>query len=802
MKYTLVVITSFFLFNINLVGQAPPCLEIEWSHNFGGSGNEIANEVIQTSDGNYLVVGFSESTNVDLTGNFGKEDFWVVKLDSLGEIIWEKNYGGFDTDKASSVVETEMGDFLVAGSSLSIGNDVSSNYGNEDIWVIKINSDGILLWEKNYGGFDNENAEDIQLTSDGGIIVTGYSESNEGDLTGNKGDFDFWIFKTDASGNLQWQKNLGGSSADWGYGVKENSSGEFIVAGSTFSSNGDVSDNNGFYDFWIVKLSQSGTLVWERNFGGITEERAYALELTQNEEIIAAGTSISSDGDVGGNNGGNDAWFVKLNQNGDLIWSHNYGGIQEDRSFSIWETNDKGFITAGFSRSSNADVNNNYGGKDGWLIKLVEDGNMEWEQNYGGTKEDRFFSVQQTSDDGFIACGFSFSDDLDLESNYGNRDFWVIKLTPDSFEIDLGVDTTLCLGDSLILKAGLDETFSFEWQDTSVDSMFLVTQPGEYWVIATRNTCMLSDTVLIDYVSEESVALGGDTILCEGETVLLQSELDGAKYLWHNGDTTETFLVEEKGLYWLEIQKGACAYRDSVDVDYVTIDIELGNDTLLCEGVALNLNASFLNAEYFWQDGKVSPTYLVENPGLYFVDVLVGGCSDSDSIQIDYQFRPDTILPLYTTICENEIIYLDLFDLNAEDYLWSNGSKNSDFQISQPGIYGVDITLNDCLFSDELSLKDCDNCLFMPNAFSPNSDGTNDEFRPLAPCPIFNYTLYIYDRWGKLIFESNDIETGWRGRSGGRTVPQGAYQYIADFEILNNNQFIRQHRQGVVVLIR
>jgi gliding motility-associated-like protein len=797
---------SLFVLTIFFTGfaysQAPPCLEIEWSKNYGGGDDEIANEIIQTQDNGFLVVGFSESNNFDVNQNYGQEDFWVLKIDSIGQIEWEKNYGGSDVDKANSVVETPEGDFLVVGSSLSIGNDVANNYGEEDIWLIKINPNGDLLWEKNYGGSQNENAEDIQITTDGALIISGYSQSSNGDVSSNKGDFDFWIFKTDALGNMLWEESFGGSSADWGYGIKENASGQFIVAGSTFSDDGDVSDNNGFYDFWVIKVSPLGELIWEKNFGGITEERAYALTLTDNEDIILAGTSISGGGDVGGNNGGNDAWFIKLNQAGDLIWSHNYGGVQEDRSFAIENANENGFISAGFSRSFDTDVANNYGGKDGWITKLYSDGNLEWEKNFGGTKEDRFYSIQQINDGGYVACGFSYSDDIDLESNYGNRDFWVIKMTPDSFDIDLGNDTTICLNDTHLLNGQLDETFSFEWQDGSTDTTFLVDETGEFWVKATRNGCTITDTIWVDYVNPESVALGNDSTLCEGETLILKSELSGAKYLWQNGDTTENFQVEENGLYWLEIQKGACAYRDSIVVNYVIIDVELGNDTLLCEDQKLNINAAFLNAEYFWQDGSVNQGFTVQEPGLYFVEVSVGGCSNSDSIKVDYQNRPEQILPTYTTICENEVIQLDLSEIGAEKYLWSDNTQNSKFQINQPGKYLVDISINDCIFSDELLLKDCENCLFIPNAFSPNADGRNDVFMPLAACPLFNYAMYVYDRWGKLIFESNTIDNGWKGDLGGRDVPSGSYQYIMDFDIMNNNQLISQHRQGVLILIR
>ncbi|RMG88550.1 MAG: hypothetical protein D6714_00520, partial [Bacteroidetes bacterium] len=545
---------AFFLLMVlpALSAQSPPCLETVWSLHFGGGEDDIANQIIETSDGHFVVVGQSKSSDGDLSGNSGEEDFWVLKLDTLGQVVWQRNYGGPGSDKAGSVAETPAGDYLVAGSSLSVGGDVGNNYGEEDAWLVKLSPDGQILWEKNYGGSANENIEEVRVAQDGGILLIGYSESNDGDVGGNNGDFDFWMVKLDADGNLVWSHHYGGSAADWGYRVRETQSGELVVAGSTFSSNGDVSDNKGFYDFWVFKTDAGGNMLWERNFGGITEERAYALELAENEDIIVAGTSISGDGDVGGNNGGNDAWFIRLSPDGDLLWSRNYGGIQEDRSFSIAPTLDGGFVSAGISRSSNADVANNYGAKDGWIVKLDANGNLEWEKNYGGTNEDRLFEIRQTRNRGFIACGFSFSDDIDLPGNNGGRDFWVLKLSPDSVGIDLGPDTTLCLGQTLLLRTGLDDSFDFLWQDGATDSTFLVVEEGLYHVRASRNGCEVADTIFVDYVDQESVQLGADTTLCEGQSVTLSSPLDGAHYLWQNGDTSPTLTASQPGIYWLE----------------------------------------------------------------------------------------------------------------------------------------------------------------------------------------------------------------------------------------------------------
>ncbi|RMG77635.1 MAG: gliding motility-associated C-terminal domain-containing protein, partial [Bacteroidetes bacterium] len=167
-----------------------------------------------------------------------------------------------------------------------------------------------------------------------------------------------------------------------------------------------------------------------------------------------------------------------------------------------------------------------------------------------------------------------------------------------------------------------------------------------------------------------------------------------------------------------------------------------------------------------------------------------------------YRFRPEEILPRYTTICENEVIDLDLSGLGADQYRWLDGTNGAVYQIRAPGTYGVEVTLQNCPFADEITLTDCDNCLFLPNAFSPNGDGANDRFQPLVICPLFNYALRVYDRWGQLVFETDDPASGWSGQVGGRAAVPGAYVYQIDFELLNNNHYVPQTRRGMVILIR
>ena len=232
--------------------QAPA---IEWQKCLGGTSEDIAYSIQQTSDGGFIVAGETLSNDGDVSGNHGGRDAWVVKLNSSGDIIWKKCLGGTDHDFAYSIQQTSDGGFIVAGLTGSNDGDVSGNHGGSDAWVVKLNSSGNILWQKCLGGTDGDYANSIQQTSDGGFIVAGETESNDGDVSGNHGGFDSWVVKLNSSGNIEWQKCLGGTGWDWENSIQQTSDGGFIVAGYTNSNDGDVSGNHGSKDYWVVKLT-------------------------------------------------------------------------------------------------------------------------------------------------------------------------------------------------------------------------------------------------------------------------------------------------------------------------------------------------------------------------------------------------------------------------------------------------------------------------------------------------------------------------------------------------------------------
>jgi len=420
----------YFLLILSLIysiiwGQLPI---IQWQRSLGGSLRDYTKSIRQTSDGGYILAGSSESTNGDVVGNHGGFDFWVVKMSSSGTIQWQKSLGGNASDGANSIQQTLDGGYILAGYSGSSNGDVTGNHGSDDYWVVKLNSSGNIQWQKSLGGSGFDEAYSIQQTSDGGYIVAGISSSNDGDVTGNHGNYDYWVVKLDPSGNIQWQKSLGGTNPDLANAIRQTSDNGYIVAGYTLSNNGDVTVNYGFRDYWIVKLDSSGNIQWQKSLGGSGMDQAHDVQQTQDGGYIIAGYVLSSDGDVTNYQGSRDYWIVKLDPSGNLQWQKTLGGTNIEEAYSISLTSDGGYIVGGQSQSTDGDITTNHGMFDYWIVKLGSTGNIEWQKSLGGSNTDTLYAIQPTSDNGYIMAGITQSGDGDLTVFNGMYDIWVVKL--------------------------------------------------------------------------------------------------------------------------------------------------------------------------------------------------------------------------------------------------------------------------------------------------------------------------------------------------------------------------------------
>lgn len=363
---------------------------IQWQKSLGGTGVDIANVIEETIDKGFIIAGYSSSNDGDVThhhGNYGV-DYWIVKLDQNGTIQWQKSLGGTGDEIAFSINQTTDGGYIVAGSSYSIDGDLTVNYGSLDYWIVRLDSFGNLKWQKSFGGTGIDEAKSIQQTEDKGFIVAGYTNSKDGNGNGNHGQSDYWIIKLDSIGNIQWNKLLGGTKVEWASSVQQTKDKGYIVAGYSYSDDGDVTDNHGLCDYWIIKLDSAGSIQWQKMLGGTLEERASSIKQTNEGGYIIAGFSFSDDGDVTGHHGNNfkhDYWIVKIDEYGNLQWQKSLGGTNDDGATSTQQTSDNGYIVVGYSVSDDGDITEHHGWADYWIVKLDGIGTLEWQKGLGGT---------------------------------------------------------------------------------------------------------------------------------------------------------------------------------------------------------------------------------------------------------------------------------------------------------------------------------------------------------------------------------------------------------------------------------
>jgi uncharacterized delta-60 repeat protein len=350
-----------------------PMLAISFAKTYGGADWELAYSVQHTSDGGYIVAGYTYSLGVD------SGDIFLIKTDANGNLQWAKTYRGTDWDEAYSVQQTSDGGYIVAGWTSSFGA------GGSDIFLIKTDANGNIQWAKTYGGTREDYGFSVQQTSDGGYIVAGYTDSF------GAGYEDIFLIKTDANGNVQWAKTYGGTYEDYAYSVQQTSDGGYIVAGGTYSF------GTGSSDFFLIKTDANGNIQWAKTYGGTYEDYAYSVQQTSDGGYIVAGLTDSFGADY------DDIFFIKTDANGNIIWAKIYRGTEWDGAFSVHQTSEGGYIVAGVTYSFSA------GWSDIFLIKTDANGNIQWAKTYGGGSFDKAYSVQQTPDGGYITAGFTGS---------------------------------------------------------------------------------------------------------------------------------------------------------------------------------------------------------------------------------------------------------------------------------------------------------------------------------------------------------------------------------------------------------
>jgi hypothetical protein len=430
-------ITGFFMACLpdHITNDTPPMIfsgtlvEIKL---FGGSDEEVAREIIELKSGGFAMVGSTKSTDGDFSDRMTSDwDLFLIKMDEQGQITWKKTYGGSADDFGFSLIETPEGGFVLMGYSNSKDGDVPPTKGYHDNWIIKVDKAGTVIWKKSLGYSGHDHAYNVISTKDGGYFFNGFLDVTASNGEGNSEKFsqanrhgvgEFWCHKIDNNGNIQWQKYFGGTNNDRSYDAIQTREGNFLVVGTSESEDVDVKNPKGGYDVWMIMVSPTGKLLWEKSYGGSLVDEASKVIEDSYGNFRVIGNTHSKDMDVNDPKGSSDVWQITVDKSGSLISSYNFGGSEFDRGTSIKQGKWGTLFITGYSRSFDGDMISNKGENDLFLIYLPDDGSNFKTMTLGGEGQDFAYDVLIQSDGEVTVVGQTFSKKIPFEKNKGQSD--------------------------------------------------------------------------------------------------------------------------------------------------------------------------------------------------------------------------------------------------------------------------------------------------------------------------------------------------------------------------------------------
>ena len=759
-KFTLGIYWALFAWSYSLAGQP---IDIGWDKTLGGSSWEELHSVTPTSDGGWLVAAITQSPkDGDVAfSKLGDWDYWLIKIDFNGNVQWQKRYGGNKADRIWISVETKDKGFIIGGESLSdvSGDKTEPNKGNWDFWLIKVDQNGELQWDKTIGG-DGWDAirGNIIETPDNGYLLAGISGSGvSGDKSeSNRGDWDYWLVKIDERGNVLWDKTYGGSAKELMQSAIPLADGGFLLGGESRSGvSGDKDDFlRGLNDYWVVRVDAQGEMIWQKTIGGNWDEAIFDMVQHPNGIIYLAGFSGSdarfektfpSYGSI-------DFFVVAIDEQGKMLWNKNYGGKKPDTAYDI-RVNALGNLVLGGISSSDISGSRTAASKgeiDYWVVCISPEGEQLWDVAFGGSKIDALTELEIATDGSLLLAGQTQTglDGDKTEASRGVNDIWLIK--------------TACKTNTLIadtIRVQCDQPF------TQLNAAF--------------------------------------------------SDCQDCSYFWSNGSRDSFALVlssEQNTFYAVTgVDINGCLNRDSTFLFYdeptaASFDVTGAN----CE-INLQLESvvggegpySFILSN---EDYNANRAFLTLNPGERYAIAVkdANGCSFDSIIQFGSNLPLEVLLPDEDIVVElGDSISIEALPNRAvQTVIWTN-LQNTDcdtclfttFLPFEPLTIGVQVFDEfGCAAADKVNIfvqRDYDT--YIPNIFSPNGDGDNDNFTIFAGKDVVLIrSLRVFDRWGQPVFEAynilpNDPSVGWQGTVSDNLSPPNIYIYFGEVEFIDGH---------------
>jgi gliding motility-associated-like protein len=708
-----------------------------------------------------------------------------MRLNARGDIIWAKSYGGSGNDYFNRITPTNDGGFVVVGATESYGN------GGYDLLAMKVNGSGNITWASTMGdaATNGEHGYEIIQTSDGGYALTGCYDCVPG--------MDIIVAKLNAGGNPVWVKQFDDGGSDWSRGIVERNN-QLFVAGPKSGAT--------YHDGYLMALDlATGNLNWAKEYDlnplndgfqslDVTTD-GFVMSIPHSPDYNPPHTSVMMVTD----SLGNVEWLRALNVPGN-DWV----------SYDIHQTQDGGFIQAVYDYANDADM---------VLVKTDANGNAEWSWGYGGTGGDHVYTVQQMFNQDFLAAGFTDS------YGSGNTDVYLVKTSMVGETPGCPIDTLGIVADTIAVNVSnlnwasitspsfhqfvLPDTTNFLFATDTICENFCVEDCGNGFdddedglVDCADPDCNCCDNISFD--------LGPDMEICEDGIFVLEAGSGFVSYLWQNGSTDSTITVWLPGNYWCTVVDSCNnVYTDTMSIilDVTTVDLSLDTSVCINDSVILAAPAGFVS--YSWQ-----PDYFISCDTCEFTTVyppvdttyivLVensDGCVSTAEYEVAV-VEPSVfnLLPPDTVICFGDEV--TLVPDHTAGIEWFDGSTEDTYTTSDSGIYWLKVNTVCGEVTDTIRISNnyCDCRVWVPNAFTPNSDGRNDVFTIQVHCPTEDYLLRIYNRWGEKVFETPNPSEFWDGTWQGK--PQDMAVFV--WYIRYHDPFTDLHHllKGNVTLLR